>query len=77
LKTVPNKAIPAYVKEPTVKRTRGCRCKRGALVIPQGVYCLGCSPAPLRETIVPLVSFMGFPSVASLEHTRCSADWKV
>jgi hypothetical protein len=29
LRTVPNKAILAYGKEPTVKRTRGYRCKKG------------------------------------------------
>lgn len=29
LRTVPNKAIPAYVKEPTVKRTRGTDVKEG------------------------------------------------
>jgi hypothetical protein len=29
LKTVPNKAIPACVKEPTVKRTRGTDVKEG------------------------------------------------
>lgn len=70
MQTVPNKAIPAYVKEPTVKRTRGYRCKRRALVIPQGVLYLGCKSTPLRETIVLLVSFLGSPSVALLELTR-------
>ena len=51
LKTVPSEAVPSCENEPTVKRTRGHRSKRRALVIPQGCFSLAVGLHPLERQL--------------------------